>query len=228
MHNIDSGHLARRAPADHWIDELDELKPDKFTYMSTNIDIPMQMLIQQGLPKITIEIFDGAPEDWIDFVEKFHDMVHNIPYLTIIQKKAYLLQHLKGEPLKAIYGFGNDRKGYIMSLKRLKYMFGNHALVAQTTIRKLTKGKQIGDNDTAGLTDFYYNLSQCLNTLQKMQYHSDIHDAFHRKESKEVNTNEGSNKRVNVTKKPAEEVDKKGQTSKEKNQVKSDSLWFYY
>ena len=132
------------------------------------------MLIQQGLPKITIEIFDGAPEDWIDFVEKFHDMVHNIPYLTIIQKKAYLLQHLKGEPLKAIYGFGNDRKGYIMSLKRLKYMFGNHALVAQTTIRKLTKGKQIGDNDTAGLTDFYYNLSQCLNTLQKMQYHSDI------------------------------------------------------
>ena len=102
-------------------------------------------------------------------------MVHKQPFLDVFQKRTYLIQHLKGEPLKAIEGFDNDAQGYVLSLKRLKYMFGNRTLVAQATIRKLVTGKQIAEGDTKGLTNYYYSLSTCLNTLSKMHYDADIH-----------------------------------------------------
>ena len=89
----------------------------------------MQMLIQQRLPRQSIPTFDGSAEKWIEFVSKFYDMVHKQPFLDVFQKRTYLIQHLKGEPLKAIEGFDNDAQGYVLSLKRLKYMFGNHTLV---------------------------------------------------------------------------------------------------
>lgn len=135
----------------------------------------MQLLIQQRLPRVIIDAFDGTPEKWIDFVVKFYDSVHQQVYLSDSQKKAYLLQHLAGEALKAVQGFGNDTRGYFASLKRLKYIFGHKGLVAQAVIRKVTKGKALLDHDINGLTEFYYELSGCLNTLKKMCYYSDIY-----------------------------------------------------
>jgi len=102
-------------------------------------------------------------------------MAHKQPYLDSFQKRSYLLQNLKGEPLKAVKGYDNSCEGYILSLKRLKYMFGNRSLVAQATIRKLTSEKQIADHNTKGLANFYYVVSHCANTLKKMCYDADIY-----------------------------------------------------
>ena len=159
---------------DQWIDELDPFKP-RPVVKSVEGDISMQLLIQQRLPRVIIDAFDGTPEKWIDFVVKFYDSVHQQVYLSDSQKKAYLLQHLAGEALKAVQGFGNDTRGYFASLKRLKYIFGHKGLVAQAVIRKVTKGKALLDHDINGLTEFYYELSGCLNTLKKMCYYSDIY-----------------------------------------------------
>ena len=164
--------------ADDWIDLLDPNGTEEV--FSNNLEeatISFQMLIQQRLPRITIDVFDGAPEKWIDFVIKFHDTVHKQPYLTDCQKRTYLLQHLKGEPLKAVEGFGNDRLGYFSSLKRLKYMFGQKLLVAQAVIASVTRGKQLKDYDSRALSEFYYSVSKCRNILSKMNYHSELNSS---------------------------------------------------
>ena len=97
-------------------------------------------------------------------------MVH----LDVFKKRSYLKQHLPGEAKKSTDGFANDIDGYIASLKRLKYMFGNLSLVAHATIQKVVNGGQIQDYDLKALTEFYYALSSCLNTLTKMNYTADI------------------------------------------------------
>ena len=85
------------------------------------------------------------------------------------------MQQLKGEALKSVGGYASDGSGYIASLKRLKYMFGNHARVAEATIKLITNGKQLPDSDPQAIADFYYLVSSCINTLRKMNYHSDIY-----------------------------------------------------
>ena len=157
-----------------WIDELScetlNIMPDHRIH-----DVQMQMLIQQRLPVQKLVTFDGSADKWVLFISNFYDMVHKQPYLDVFQKHTYLIQHLTGEPRKATDGFPNSADGYIATLKRLKYMFGNQSLVAQATIQKGTSGGQISDYDNKALTEFYYSVSACLNTLIKMNYTADIY-----------------------------------------------------
>ena len=53
-------------------------------------------------------------------------------------------------------------------------MFGNRALVAEATIRKITSGRQVPDWDPKALSEFCYSVSSCINSLRKMNYESDI------------------------------------------------------
>ena len=59
--------------------------------------------------------------------------------LDSFQKRTYLTHHLKGEALKSVEGFGNENQGYVFSLQKLKYLFGNKVVVAQSVIRKISK-----------------------------------------------------------------------------------------
>lgn len=164
---------------DDWIDHLDpiSLGITSMEKSSNQIDVSTQLLIQQRLPRLILITFDGDPNSWVEFISKFYDLVHKQPFLDTFQKRTYLVQHLKGEALKSIGGFGNDNEGYVFSLKRLKYMFGNRTLVAEATIRKIAYGKQIPDSDPKALADFYYSVSSCINTLRKMNYTSDLYSS---------------------------------------------------
>ena len=73
-----------------------------------------------------------------------------------------LLQHLTGQPKRAVKQFGNDSRGYILSLKRLKYLFGQKSKIAAATLQLVTKGKSFESNDVEGLMEFYYTVSDCL------------------------------------------------------------------
>ena len=162
---------------DGWIDNLDPLNEVEIPGNTEEVNITMQMLIQQRLPRLSIPNFDGTPELWVDFIGKFYDMVHKQPFLDSFQKHAHLIQNLRGEPLKAVRGFNSNYEGYVQSLQRLKYMFGNRSLVAQATIQRLVSGKQLENNDVKGLNDYYYTLSHCMNTLKKMRYYADMYSS---------------------------------------------------
>ena len=159
---------------DSWIDELDR-KNVNIKSEDDFQNVHIQMLIQQRLPSLKIPLFDGSAANYVPFISSFNDMVNKQPYLDVFQKLTYLMQHLIGEPTKAVDGFAKDVHGYISSLKQIKYIFGNPCVVAQATIQKVTHGGQISDTDQKSLTDFYYAVSSCLNTLTKMNYTADIY-----------------------------------------------------
>ena len=166
-------HKIKKA-VDSWIDELDPNVLDR-PPESDSSNLIMLLLVQQRLPRVIIKIFDGSADQWIGFIVQFFENVHKQYYLTDIQKLTYLRQHLKGEPKKAINGFPNNKEGYLNSLKRLKYMFGKKVIIAQTILSKVTKGKPIAWNDVDGLSNYYYQISDCLHTLDMMCYYSNLY-----------------------------------------------------
>ena len=126
----------------------------------------MSWMVQQHLPQVELPTFAGAPGDWVNFITKFRDVVHRQEYLNDGQRMRFLLQQLKGEAEKAVRGFQNDSLGYVLALKKLKKLFGQRSLVARAVLAKVTKGKQIDNDDVKGLSEFLYNINDCLLTLK--------------------------------------------------------------
>ena len=69
----------------------------------------------------TIPVYDRSRTKWLEFVVKFKDLVHDLQCLT--ERMTYLLQHLEGKAKRAVQYFSSDKVGYIMALKRLKYVW---------------------------------------------------------------------------------------------------------
>ena len=75
---------------------------------------------------------------------------------------TYLLQHLENEAKRAVQCFLNDKVGYIMALKRLKYMLGQKTRICQVYIQMMTRGKDIGNDDNKNLMEYYFTISDCI------------------------------------------------------------------
>ena len=146
---------------------------------NNNVDneIAMGFFIQQSLPRLTIPVFSGSPLVWIEFVTRFKDLIHDQPYLTILRKSTLLLQHLEGEAKRSVQGYPNDANGYVLSLKRLKFLFGQKNKIAQAFLMRVTQGKEIQDDDENALSELYYSISDCLVTLKQLNYASDMYSS---------------------------------------------------
>ena len=98
-----------RVPVDAWIDTLnllvEPLSTGSSTASVTSVDITMQWIVHQQLPKLEVPKFDGSPIKWIDFTVNFKDMVHGKLPLSWAQRRSYLIQHLSGEPKLSFEAF---------------------------------------------------------------------------------------------------------------------------
>ena len=92
--------------------------------------------------------------------------MHNHIYLNNSQKLHYLQQHVSGIATRAILGFSNDERGYIISMKRLKYKSGEKLRIAEAYLTKVTKVKQVANDDDKVIIEFYYSLTDCIITLR--------------------------------------------------------------
>ena len=147
-----------RNQVDSWIDVLNvnnvEVMPNR--NLADENNIAMGFFIQQSLPRMDVPVFDGSPFMWVEFITKFRDLIHDQPYLNVLRKSALLLQHLKGEPKTSVQGYPNNASGYVSSLKRLKFLFGQKGKIAQATIMNITQGKEVPDHNASALSDLYY------------------------------------------------------------------------
>ena len=159
---------------DSWIDELDPCATSNLNTIAINQDITMTWLLQQNLPRMQIPLFNGSPLALVEFVTKFKDIVHDQSYLNNSQKFHYLQQHVTDEARRAIHGLSTDKRGYVLSLKRLKCSFGQRSRIAQAHLAKITRGKKIGKDDDKGLLEFNYTICDCLITLHQLNYESDV------------------------------------------------------
>ena len=162
---------------DSWIDELDPMKPKKSAKMKDDAmsEHMMSFFVQQSLPRMEIPEFDGSASLYIEFMTKIKDLVHDQPFLSDVQRSTQLIQRLKGEAKQAVRSFSQDWFGYVSSLKKLKFLFGQRSAIARAVLLKVTRGKNVQDNDAVGLSNFYYSVSECITTLSKLNYASDLY-----------------------------------------------------
>ena len=118
--------------------------------------------------------FDGSAVLWVPFISKFFTLVHKQPFLSNEQRSVYLQDHLVGEAKRSVAGFTHDTRGYVLSLKRLKFLFGEKSKVAQAHLMQVTRGDAIADHDIDSLSEFYYTVSDCLVVLRQLNYASDL------------------------------------------------------
>ena len=169
--------VAMENEVDSWIDTLDPnncFGGVNSRSIGVNQEVLMKWLIQQHLPQVELPKFSGSALERVVIITKFRDIVHNQEYLSDNQKYQLLLQHLTGEARRAVKGYSNDTRGYVMSLKKLKYLFGQRPLIAQAVLEKVTKGKAIMNDDIRGLTELSYAINDCLVTLELLSYESDL------------------------------------------------------
>ena len=165
---------------DKWIEEhsfrVNTCFSNTDSYLAERQDDPVSSLVHRYN-----SLYDGgySGKHWlclmakrvnVEFVSKFHDLVDKQPFLDAFQKRTYHIQHLKDEVLKSIDGFPNNNEGYFAPLKRLKYTFGNHTLVADATIKVITNSKQLPEKDSKDIANFYQSLSSCLKTTTRCWY----------------------------------------------------------
>ena len=138
----------------------------------------MTWLLKQNLSRIEIPTFNGSPSKWVEFLIKFKKILVNSVYLSNSQKLHYLQQHVPGIAKRAILGFSNDERRCIPSLKRLNYKFEQKSCIPEAHLNKITKGKQIENDDDKCLTEFFFSLNDCfLITLCQLNFESNIDSA---------------------------------------------------
>ena len=76
---------------------------------------------------------------------------------------------------RATHVFWRNKNGYILALKRLKYMFGLKSQISQASISKLTWGKLISNDDDKSLLRYYYTTSDCVAALKQLNCVYDLH-----------------------------------------------------
>ena len=162
---------------DTWIDALDANTRNAAipTVAGITPDVTLAYLVQQNLPRTQLPVFDGSPTKWVNFITKFRDVVHLQQYLNDTQRCLHLVQQLEGQAERAVSGFTHDSRGYVWSLQRLKFLFGQKAKVAQATLRQVTQGPALPRNDDAAVVEFYHTVSDCLITLRMLNYVADLY-----------------------------------------------------
>ena len=87
------------------------------------------------------------------------------------------MQHVDGEAKRALQVFSTNKGGYIVALKRIKYMFGQKSRISQVCIAIITRGKPISNCDDESLLEFYYTMSDCVVALNQLKYIHDLHSS---------------------------------------------------
>ena len=107
-------------------------------------------------------IFDGNPLQCAEFITKYKEIVYDEAYLTNNPKLIYLIQHVDGKAKQALQFFSINKGGYIMAVKRIKYLFDQRSRIGQAYIPKLTRSKPVSNDNDKSLLEFYCRVSDCV------------------------------------------------------------------
>jgi hypothetical protein len=173
------------ASLDSWIDDLvvGVETAESSSRISRDLGEALAKLeMERDLPRIELPTFDGSPLTWPRFIEQFYVQVHSRIGLNDSRRMDLLQSHVRGEAKRLIEGLGYSAKNYALSLKELKFAFGQRIIVARAYIDAVTSGNILPTADPIALRNFYISVRDCITTLQQMSYTSEIHsgDALQR------------------------------------------------
>ena len=146
---------------------LPSLHPTSECFLATITATMEKMSANHDLPPLQVFKFNGSPERYPLFRQRFHQMVES-KSLDEQTKMARLLQFLKGPALRAVHRYEAVSGGLAKSLEVLQNRFGQPFKIVRACIDTLTKGPAIAPQDKEGLQR-YADLAQVMyDTLESM------------------------------------------------------------
>ena len=126
------------------------LQPMGERFLATITATLEKMSANQGLPPLQVLKFNGSPERYPLFRQRFHQIVES-KALDEQTKMARLLQLLEGPALRAVQRYEAVPGGLAKSLEVLQNRFGQPSKIVRACIDTLTEGPAIPRQDKEGL-----------------------------------------------------------------------------
>lgn len=89
------------------------------------------------LPKLKLPSFDGKYANYKRFSTSFHNLIHNDPQISTIDKFNYLLDCLSGPALEVVQSFQITEENYEKALERLSSRYDNNVRIFHDCISNL-------------------------------------------------------------------------------------------
>ncbi|XP_068692609.1 uncharacterized protein [Montipora foliosa] len=132
-----------------------------------------RMSVSHDLPPVQLQKFDGSPERYPAFRQRFKQLVETRP-LDDSVKMTRLLQFLQGPALLAVQRYEPMPGGLSKALKTLEDRFGQPFQVVRACIESLTKGPAIQASDKDSLQRYADTAQVTYDTLESMGYLSEM------------------------------------------------------
>ena len=132
-----------------------------------------KMSAAYDLPHVQVQKFDGSPENYPAFRQRFKQLVETRP-LSDAVKMTRLLQFLNGPALTAVQRYEPMPGGLAKALKTLEERFGQPFQVVRACVESLTKGPAIQANDKDSLQRYADTAQVTYDTLESMGYLSEM------------------------------------------------------
>ena len=126
-----------------------------------------KMNADRGLPAMQVLKFDGSPENYPVFRQRFHQMVES-KALDEPTKMARLIQFLEGPALFAVQRYESVPGGLTKALQVLQDRFGQPFKVVRACVDALIKGPVIAPQDRHGLRRYADTAQVMHDTLESM------------------------------------------------------------
>ena len=126
-----------------------------------------KMSDDHGLPALQVVEFDGSPENYPMFRQRFHQMVES-KALDEATKMARLLQFLEGPALLAAPSYESVPGGLTEALRVLQDRFGQPFEIVRACVDTLVKGPFIAPQDKRGLQRYPDTAQVIYHTLEAM------------------------------------------------------------
>lgn len=142
-------------------------QPTSESLLAMIVSTMEKISMSQDLPAIQIQKFDGSPERFPVFKQRFYQMVESKP-LDESTKMTRLLQFLEGPALKAVRRYESVPGGLAKALEVLRDRFGRPCQIVRACVDSLTKGPAFAPSDKEGLRRFADSAHVMYDTLKAM------------------------------------------------------------
>lgn len=129
---------------------------------------PVQSQMAVKLPKLDLIKFDGAPLQWVSFINLFDTTIHRNSSICSVTKFQYLLSVLSGEPLSMVRGLNITPQNYMTAYQMLRDRYHSPRRLTTLHLNNLMDLPNASAFNTKGLRLFinsFYEHSQALKAL---------------------------------------------------------------
>ena len=165
-HKRDSQHERLR---DESFQMLMETQDRQNTVLRQLIEQQQEGVMALTLPQPTMQIFDGDPTSYCDFIRAFEHLVER-KTTSPSARLYYLVQYTSGhvqELMKSCLVM-EPSEGYIEAMRLLKERYGQNYQIASAYVNRLINGPVIKPDDGVELQKFSIQLTSCANTLKEI------------------------------------------------------------